>query len=561
MALNEKAHMRKNTLIGIGMVAVSLALLLGVLYFSRGAIREMINDYRGDRLYGQAVEAFDAGDWEEAARKGTAAFYLKGGDPEVELLVARSLLKQRDIASVAWWTRALERAQLPVDELRELTSLLINSRMYEEALPFLERLVELDSNEPETQVLWLQTLNAQRKLSQTRALAEALVQSGSEDWQVHEQYLRAQLAAEGGEDNQGAVEHLRGLISGEGPLAVLAARELLLLPSLEMADYRMAADYLEGETDDPLDKLLLKGIRVRIGDAEPDEMGPALDAFLESDKEDRYEQALQWAFWMNTEDLYLDRVSWTQYRQGDGQAGLYFQALLNAGQYSRLRELSQSDYSETDPESTTFLVYRAAALEASGNPAEAETTLRHAVQVTDPEKFRPLERYLLQNQNWALLSELYNILVDEDPDNTALQMRRMAALYYTGDQEALADILPGMELEAFENTLGSVSFVAYLKLIALGPSPELHGTIEEYLTRYPEIYDFRLIAGLSYLLQGRTELAASFAENMPEIDITAPRYMRICAALLERNTEGRLRVEEWQRLLPRERLLLSRLAD
>jgi hypothetical protein len=97
----------------------------------------------------------------------------------------------------------------------------------------------------------------------------------------------------------------------------------------------------------------------------------------------------------------------------------------------------------------------------------------------------------------------------------------------------------------------------YLRLILNGYTPELHRRLESLFTQYPEVFEFRLVLGVSYILQNQPEVAAGFIENMPKLNRSSPRFLRVAAILLGSPRESLIFPDESQFLLPREAFLLS----
>ena len=168
-------------------VILSITVVVGLVLIIRGflardIIQDRNNSYRAESLIQQAEVAFEVENWTEAARKGTAAFYLDPSDRDNNLLVARALMKQRNHSAIEWWKRILEHPDVPVDELREMTTALFYLNRVDEGLTFLNRLVELDGDSRETQHLWFNALRLQARYTTSMNLAESLIGKGSDEW-------------------------------------------------------------------------------------------------------------------------------------------------------------------------------------------------------------------------------------------------------------------------------------------------------------------------------------------------------------------------------------------
>lgn len=542
-------------LIGLG---VLMLVGVGAAYFLREPLRGFVNGIRAERMAERAEAAFEGEQWAEAVRLGQAAHYLAPEDLGIQLLVARGLLQQRNASAVDWWRRVLEEPDLPVEELRQVTAALLAGENAAEALPFLNRLVELDADSPETRRLWLQSLQRQRRYGMARDLASRFAEGGTEDWGIHRAYLAFQRGDANGEARARIVEHLGELLEAENALSLNAARELVVIESADHGLREQAAAHLEAEGEDALDRLYARSFAVKEGDGERADLEPLLEEILAAPEEGFVDELLDWARWMNATDWFIANVDWETYRESGGAADPYFDVLLEAGETDRILRLTEDLTSETGATAAAFLYYRSLALEATGEPERARQTLELSVQTTEPESGEVLERYLIRGQHWELLDRLYLRLLAEDPDDELLLFKRLASRYYNGDQGALPSILEQLERGDFETRPDLEGFFAYIHLLIDGYSPPLHQHLEDLIGRYPEVFDFRLILGLSYALQGQVTVARSLAENMPELGLGAPRYLRVAAIVLGRPAEDLIAPGERDRLLPRERYLLSR---
>ncbi|NDV61424.1 hypothetical protein G0Q06_03070 [Puniceicoccales bacterium CK1056] len=361
----------RKALIGIGLLLCA-AVLLGWLF--RSQIRDVSNKYRSERLFAQAEAAFLEEDWANATRLGTAAHYLDTRNSRIDLLVARALLKQRDPSSVVWWERVLDQPDLPVDELRTVTRAILRQGKVEVGLPFLNRLVQADGDNPETQRLWLYSLARQGRMGSAEAYAE----------------------------------QVNLPITGQEPE-----------PSYEVANLSLAV------------------------------------------------------------------------------------ATADAGETNKLASL------------------------------------------------------LSRKGEWALLQQLMERQLAEDPDNPEYLVKLIGAYYYAGNPTPLAPLVERLAPRSLETQPVWESFVSYLRLLIDGYEAEHHQRLESLLASYPEIFEYRLVLGLSFLLNGQQGLAQGLARDMPDVPLSTARHLRVLAMLLGMPGDELLRPEERDQLLPRERYLMS----
>jgi hypothetical protein len=404
-------------------VSLSLLVLGMALFLARGLIIEQINLVRADRLSNQAQEAFEAEQWDKSARLGTAAFYLDPDNLDNQLIIARAMLKQRASGAVGWWKRVLNHPDINPDELRSVTSILVNTRRLDDGMLFLNRLLELDPDSPETQRLWLESLDIQKRLSGVMNLAERIVDEGTTDWSIHRQYLTMQQAMRGEEGGQAVLDHLRSLIDQNTSLSRVAARELASLPLATEADRLKAADYLSANATDQLDLLYAAGIRIKEGIDTIDSVEPVFLEILDSNDADLLENLLGWSVWMGQPKLVLDRLDWNRFREAGGSAEPYFEALIAAGENRRAIEISENYFNDSDDEAPIFLFYRSRAWRQLGDSEQAEGILQLAVEVVNPGNTTQLERKLFAEQQWPLLIQLYRRLLNEQPENLLFQQK------------------------------------------------------------------------------------------------------------------------------------------
>lgn len=536
-----------------------LGLMVLVAFLARDQIREGINNWRADGLLAEAREAFAAENWAQASRKGIAAHYLRSGDAEVDLLVARAMLKQRQSSTVEWWKRVADQPDLPTAELRELTEILLNSNRLEDGLYFLNRLVELDGMSAETHRLWFQALQMQARYSNSMNLAADLIDRGSSEWDIHRHYVSMQEALAGEKGSTAAREHLLKLMQEGSALGAHAAREIAGRRDYPVEDRLVAARFLDANAETQMDRLYALSVQVREGEEAASVLEPVQDAILGEPGRGDLAELGRWSLWMGRPAWFADAVAYEDFIANGNEPELYLRILIEAGYPQRLLDLAQRLGTSGGSDSPSFLYFRATALRNLGQVQQAETTLNLATQVLDSKGSQLMERYLLLDNRWDLLRKLYENQLRETPDNPRILQKLISVHYFLGEQDPLEGLVARIDLEDFQASPGMLAFMLYLKLIVARSADELpQYDVEGYLARYPEIFDFRLILGVDYFIQGQGELARQLAENMQPLPLTAPRHLRVCAILLgEGTTQELLGPAEITDLLPRERFLLS----
>ncbi|NDV62338.1 hypothetical protein G0Q06_07750 [Puniceicoccales bacterium CK1056] len=538
-------------------IIVAVFVSIGGVFIFREPIKQTVNGIRSERLVSKAEEAFSQELWEQAARQGKAAYYLDSENKAVQLLVARALLKQRDRSAVDWWKLVIDEPDLPIDELRLLTEVLLTAGELEDGTTFLGRLMILDGENPETRRLWLTALQMERRYSRMMSLAGELAGSGSEDWSIHQLHMSMQENFYGEKGEELVIDHLRRLIEEDGPLSLRAARELAAHPTVDTKTRLLATDYLEEHPQDDLDILYGRSVAVKSGALDRDELFPILDQILEAPSSEELQELTRWATWMDAVSWFLDTVSWETFIGTGANGELYLRLLYNQGAYDRLLTLTEREYKDRQAGSSALLYYRAAALEQLGFLDEASAALELAIDVVNPTETTEIEGFLVRDNRWDLLVKLYEIILKDEGGNPIYLLKALGAYYYIGDQTNLERILEQIELGEYDAEPGKASFILYLRLLLEGYRPELNRRLESLLTQYPEVFEFRLVLGVSYLLQGRQDVASGFLQGMPELGRTSPRFLRVAAILLGVSRESLIFPEESEFLLPREAFLLS----
>ncbi len=543
----------------IVIAAAALVLLVAGVFFLRKPIKGYVNGIRVNRLEARALEAFEAEKWDEASRLGKAAYYIDNGNKTVQLIVARSMLNQRMASASEWWKLVINEPDLPVDELRFLTQALLVSGRVEEGIPFLKRLVELDGDNAETQKIWLGFLRMERRYGKALELVTRLTEAGSQDWSIHQEYLFMQGRLSPGESRAGAgiITHLEELLAEAGPLALNAARELIILEDVSHESRMMATSYMREHKADNIDLLYAESAEVKEGIRKEAELYPILEEILVDPIEGTLEEVLDWASWMNALDWFVENVSWENFLANGGSPDSYLSLLLKLEKYKELVDLTESFASKSDNASTPMLYYRSVALHSLGDVEQAQEMLRLSVQTVDPENTSLLERLLIRDGQWSLLTDLYAILMTNDPDNRTAIVKAISAFYYTGKHDELVPLLDKLEEGEFSSKPDAESFLAYLKLLTNGYNPGTHGYLESLVTQYPEVFDFRLVLGVSYVLQGRISVGQELLSDMPILGLNAPRYIRIAAVILGKSKSDLIAPGEYEFLMPRERYLIS----
>jgi tetratricopeptide (TPR) repeat protein len=545
-------------LLVIGLVGVLLAVML---FLGRNVIRDTIREVRAERLFEKAQAAFEEERWDIATRQGQAAHYLTPENEAIMLLVARSTLNERSRSTLDWWKMVLGNPDLPIEDLKLLTSILLRSGNTDDALLFLNELAAMDPEDPQIQQLWLQLLDLQKRYGQAREFASRIVQGGSEDWGVHQFYMNLESQLTGTQGEEETIRHLKELITDEGPLAINAARRLAIFPTAGSAERLMAAEYLVQNASDQLDLLLARSVEVKEGVSPESVLDPLLQELLDDPEAGQLMELLNWSRYMGMPEWFLSNIPFTDFVEKGGTPAAYLRLMFDDERYQELVTLTEGYLADAEAGMSPILMYyRASALERLGEAEDSAQVMALALQVVDPENASSMEQALIRDNRWPLLVDLYEAILEEAGSNSLVQFKLVAAAYYVGDQEKVLEVLEGIEAGEYDQQPGQASFIYYLRIILEGPTPETHSTVESLLTAYPQVSDFRPVLGLSYLLQDNEEAARQFSEGIPEIDPAMPRFVRIAGILLGRDQEEYLLPGEFEYILPRERYLISRYA-
>ena len=397
----------------------------------------------------------------------------------------------------------------------------------------------------------------QHRYDKVRTLAGTFAQSGSEDWNIHSAYIRMQRNLDDEAGLESVSNHLEKLMADGGSLALHAAREMIFLPGVSSSHLLSAADYLKTHAESPVDRLFAIGVQVKQGGESIDTTVTYIDQILQDPQPGDLDKVFKWAKWMQAGSWILEKIDWQTYQAGGGTPDPFLGLLLSEGKYDQLLQLTEAAASEGGEEMTAFLYYRSIVLQETGKEEDARKTLNLAVQTVDPERYSILERYLARDGQWLLLSNLYDILMENNPDEPIFIVKALSSRYYAGYQDELAGLLQRADLEAYDAQPDAKGFILYLKLLQEGSTPELHSQIEQLMATYPDIFDFRLFLGVSYILQGQRSLARDLVADMPPMNDAAPRYIRVAAVILGKPADELIQLAEREILLPREKFLIS----
>jgi tetratricopeptide (TPR) repeat protein len=232
--------------------------------------------------------------------------------------------------------------------------------------------------------------------------------------------------------------------------------------------------------------------------------------------------------------------------------------MIEAGMTRDLINLAERLGTAGGNNSAPFLYYRAVAWQNLGDAQQAESTLVLASEVVDPAESVTLERYLLRDKRSDLLLQLYENQLKEEPDDPQILQKLAYVHYMLGNQDDLEALVRRVDMDDFTNSPPALTFLLYLKLMVGTSLEETHKEISAYLVRFPELFEFRMLMGVSHLLHGQTDLATGFIDRMPTLNPDSPRFLRVCAVLLGRDRQEFLSLIDEEALMPRERLLLSR---
>lgn len=190
-------------------------------------------------------------------------------------------------------------------------------------------------------------------------------------------------------------------------------------------------------------------------------------------------------------------------------------------------------------------------------PSTKPANLALAVETAGVDETDSLASTLSREGEWKLLQRLMERRLAEDPDNPVYLVKLAGAHYYRGDPTPIPPLIERLPPGSLETQPVWESFLSYLRMLTEGFDSAHHSRLETLLARYPEILEYRLVLGLSFHLNGQTQLARGLVEDLPEIPLATARHLRVTAAILGLDQSALLRPAEEQHLLPRERYLLS----
>jgi hypothetical protein len=536
-----------------GLVAMGL---LGVLGLAHGP--DWVVGMRADTFERRAEEALAEGRWAAAARFGAAAYYLDGSRSKAALLTARANLRQRSPLTVDWWRRGLDHPEQPVEELRELIGLLLESGANEESLPFLNRLL-LEDDGVETRAIWMRAMRAMKRYGAALAISEDLIGRAGATWEAHRDTIELRSVLLGENGQEAARGYLADLMAEGGDSGREAARVLLRMGGGSTEDRLAVARQLLEMAALPTDELAAYCVLEAAGEVES---GTTHDSFrrllAEAEGEGLTRLALM-AIRLEAAAWVVESLDFSEYTARGGQMEVYFEACLKGGRETVLLELTEEVGSTPVGSRARALLtyYRGMGQLGLGQAMEARESFVLAAEIADPAEVPILEAKLYAIAGWEALQVLYRRLLTDQPNHLPYRQKALMVAYYQADQARLEALLEDLDPEALEPYPVALAFTLYLRLLIHGWTHEDHMHLEALMARYPETFDFRLLLGFSHLLAGEPTFASGFTAQMPGLDPSAPRYLRVCAGLLGASGEAFLSSAERLELLPRERHLLA----
>lgn len=543
-------------------MAVALVVLLALVGFGWRYGREWVVTARATYLEGRAEEALRNGEWSTAARLGESAYYLGEGRPRAALLTARAHLRQRSPLTVDWWRRGLSHSGQPVEELRELVTLLLDGGAYEESLEFLNRLLLEDPDAWETRSLWMRVMASLRRYGEALSIGETLIGREGVDWSAQRRHIELRSGFLGPDGAEAAARYLKEVILHGGGSALEAARMLIQLETLSLEERIGAAIYLQSHGEGPLDALDARWVLERAGQASEGSTNEWYERWVMESEGEALTRAALASVRIGQPQWLLGAMEVSDYVERGGQVEVYFEAGLKAGQFAGVLDWAEALSGEALPGASPALIsyYRAMGQRGLRLDSEAAESLRLAVEIAASSEVPGLEAKLYASGEWELLQALYSRLLKDSPGQASYRQKALTVAYTRADQAGLEALLEGLDMDDLAKFPVALSFAVYLRLLSNGWTLEDHERLESLVARYPETFDFRLLLGFSHLLEGETAFARGFIENMPLLDSGAPRFLRVCASLLAGSGERWLSPSERLELLPRERHLLAMFA-
>lgn len=546
--------------VGLAVVVATLVLIVAGIAL-KPLIREQVNLWRSDRLMTRAQAAFAEEDWEAASRLGRAAHFLTPGKQAPKVLLARAQLRQRLPTAVGWWKRVIEDPSVPLDDLREITELLLSTQAQKEtALTFLARLVERDSGSEATRLLWLRGLGIQHRYATALALAREFIKDDSESWEMHRAYLQLLDQVKGTAGRSEITGHLRKLAQGQGELSLKAARDLVALDFAKTETKIRAARLLLEKATAPMDVLYARGLLVQEEEVDFSALSPKLEELLTAPQEGFLEELLSWSHWMGRSDWFLSQVTWKQYRNNGGTFAPWLKLLIVNEEYERVLTRTASFATHKEGEKGILFYTRSLAFEKLGQPERADSLLRLATEIFEPEELPQLEAILAEEGRWRALLALHENLAASSETTPEVTYNLLIDHYHLGNDLEVMRLLrelPEKEPDHLANQPSRLGFILYLRIVFEGVDSALHSKLEHLLAEEPELLDFRVLTGLSHLISGRSEHARAFMEGLPKFRQDAARHLRVASILMGASETSLFPVPEEEALLQRESMLLK----
>ncbi len=544
--LTKRLLFRIGALLVIGLIAA--AILAFPLY-------QLARSWAENQLLQEYESATAEEEYELAFQKAYRAHQLFPASEEAKLALARSTLNHPHQSANRFWDQALDLPRRSPQDLKDYVNHLVDSFQFQRAFRFTEQLYRELPGDEDVQRLYIQGLIRGRDYAEVTRFIEQRLKEGQSSPFLFEN-LYAALWGMNTEDSRRAA---LGILfeNAEKPDAIgaSAARRLislgLLSPEKEAAFAHRLLENPEASTTDFLSAV---SKLVQLEKLDLSQLTPLFEQRIDTSNPDELLLLADWYVRNDLPEQALELAPPDAFRADPRTARVYHQALIENGRAEEAYDNTLRTDIDPGLDPVDILLVRAQAQIRLGRTDEFKESLNLAVEQASLSHFTALEQALFDIEAWQVADQLYQRVLEIDGLESIGYQKMIWSKYLQADEYSLLRYLREVRLAEYREEPPVLAFLAYLKLLFRQDAIQTRFYIEELVSEYPNVADFRLIQAFSFFQDEEFGLAWDLSRDQTEpILRNGTRFQRIVLLLtaLQSGYSGDLKpLEEYLSTIP-----------
>lgn len=500
---------------------LKLTAVIAVLLIAGGILAypayQLARKWGLDVLLNQYEQFAEEGEAEPAFQKAYRAYQLFPDSEGASLALARASLEVNHPDAPQFWEPVLDYEERSPEDLKAYVQYLLETFQFERAFRLTPRLFREMPDDPEVHEYHIQGLIRNRKFAQIVGVARELIDRGFETPFIYENLYVALWAVDTENSRNAALSVLYENASRQDEIGAGAARRLLSFGFIKPEIQRELAHWLVENPEAPKEDLLVGIARLEtLGELNPTEKESLISERFNLEQTDDLSILANWYFENGSYEKVIDLAPPEKFMAEATTSRIYHQSLIQLG---RAREAYENTLrTDRDPglETVDILLIRAQAQEILGQQEEFEQSLNLAVEQVSLNEFSDLERTLFEVEAWQVADRLYRRILEVDGLELIGRQKLIWSKYLQGDEYRLLRYLREIDLRNYEEEPPVLAFLAYLKLLFQQDPVETRFALEELVSDYPSVTDFRLVQAFALLQDRQTEEAWSLIQDQVE---------------------------------------------